>query len=545
MLPIVVWTGALFGVLAAAQPADVIVENAKIYTVNKTQPLAHSLAIKDGKLLAVGDDVSQFSGPATKHYDLEGATVVPGLIDSHVHLQELGELLESVDLRHVRTIKEIADFVRQRVVERKPGEWIIGRNWDQTNWGGEFPTAKDLDAASPRNPVFLSRVDGHAAWVNTAALKVAEITAKTADPSGGRIVKDTAGNPTGVLVDHAQSLVRMKMPAPSEELRERWLRTAARECSRLGLTTVHDAGISREELQSYRAVIARGDFPLRIWAMIGGRSALWQEYLKKGPEIGEMLTVRAIKLYADGALGSRGAALFQPFSDDPGNTGFLMMTQDEIEKVARDAVARGFQVCTHAIGDRANRTVLDAYAAALGGPNDKRFRVEHAQVISLPDFQKFKDFSILPSMQPTHATSDMRWAEKRLGPDRIAGAYAWRRFLAMGIPIAGGSDTPVEEPNPLLGFYAAVTRQDVEGNPPGGWTPEQCMTRAEALESFTLSGAYAAFEEHWKGSLEVGKTADFIVLDRDIMTAPAIEIPKTRVRMTFLGGKLIHEAAGN
>jgi predicted amidohydrolase YtcJ len=251
--------------------------------------------------------------------------------------------------------------------------------------------------------------------------------------------------------------------------------------------------------------------------------------------------VRAIKLYADGALGSRGAALWQPYSDDPGNTGLLITSRADIEKVARDAVAHGFQVCTHAIGDRANRIVLDAYAAALGGPNDHRFRIEHAQVVALPDFQRFKDFSILPSMQPTHATSDMRWAEQRLGPDRVAGAYAWRRFLDLGIPIAGGSDTPVEEPNPMLGLYAAITRQDLSGAPAGGWMPAQRMTRAEALASFTLSGAFAAFEEHLKGSLEPGKLADFIVLDRDIMTVPESEIPQTRVRMTFLGGRLVNE----
>ncbi len=541
MLPIVALPGLLLLSLSAPPPADLIVENARIYTLNQAQPLARALAIGNGRILAVGGDVSSYAGPRTTRIDLHGATVLPGLIDSHAHLRSLGELLETRDLRYVKTIAEIVDYVRQQAVGRQPGEWIVGRNWDQTNWGGQFPSARDLDAAAPGHPVLLTRVDGHAAWVNSAALKLCAITPETPDPPGGKIIRDAAGNPTGVLIDGAQGLVRSHIPPPSAAQARRQLALAARECARLGLTTIHDAGISSLELDAYRALIAADDLPLRIYAMIGGPGPLWRDYLSRGPEIGESLTVRAIKLFADGALGSRGAALWQPYSDDPGNTGLLITPQAEIEKVARDAVAHGFQVCTHAIGDRANRVVLDAYAAALGGPNDRRFRIEHAQVVSLPDFQRFKDFSILPSMQPTHATSDMRWAAQRLGPDRVAGAYAWRRFLDLGIPVAGGSDTPVEEPNPMLGLYAAITRQDLAGAPAGGWMPSQRMTRAEALASFTLSGAFAAFEEHLKGSLEPGKLADFIVLDRDIMTVPELEIPQTRVRMTFLGGRLVNE----
>lgn len=541
MLPIVALPGLLLASLAAPPPADLIVVNARIYTLDKAHPSARSMAIGNGRILAVDGDLAAYSGPRATRIDLHGATVVPGLIDSHAHLRGLGELLETRDLRHVKTISEIADYVRQQAAVRKPGEWIVGRNWDQTNWGGLFPSARDLDAAAPHNPVLLTRVDGHAAWVNSLALQLAHVTPQTPDPPGGKIIHDAAGRPTGVLIDNAQGLVRSKLPPPSAEQARRQLALAARECARLGLTTIHDAGISSLELDAYRALIAADQLPLRIYAMIGGPGPLWRDYQRRGPEIGDQLTVRAIKLYADGALGSRGAALWQPYTDDPGNTGLLMMSQAEIEKVARDALAHGFQVCTHAIGDRANRTVLDAYAAALGGPNDQRFRIEHAQVVALPDFQRFKDFSILPSMQATHATSDMRWIAQRLGPDRVAGAYAWRCFLELGIPVANGSDTPVEEPNPMLGLYAAITRQDLAGNPPGGWMPSQRMTRAEALESFTLSGAYAAFEERLKGSLEPGKLADFIVLDRDIMSVPELEIPQTPVRMTFLGGRLVNE----
>jgi len=280
---------------------------------------------------------------------------------------------------------------------------------------------------------------------------------------------------------------------------------------------------------------------MRVWAMIGGDGPLWREYLQKGPEITDKLTVRSIKLVADGALGSRGAALWQPYTDDSANTGLLITGKEDIERVSRQAAEKGFQVCTHAIGDRANRTVLDAYRAALGAKNDKRFRIEHAQIISLPDFQTFADFSIIASMQATHATSDMRWIDKRIGPDRVAGAYAWRRLLKLGVPVANGSDFPVEEPNPMLGLYAAITRQDVTGQPPGGWTPEQKMTREEALESWSLTGAYAAFEEKIKGSLEPGKLADFLVLDRDIMTVEPRQILETKIKATWLGGKIVYE----
>jgi predicted amidohydrolase YtcJ len=337
-------------------------------------------------------------------------------------------------------------------------------------------------------------------------------------------------------------LVRSKIPPASFEQIKRQLELAAKECARLGLTGVHDAGVSREDLRAYRELIAENRFPLRVYAMIGGDGALWREYLARGIETGDKLTVRSIKLYADGALGSRGAALWQDYSDEKGNTGLLMTTKEAIEQVARDAAAKGFQVCTHAIGDRANRIVLDAYAAALGGRNDKRFRVEHAQVISLPDFKLFEDYSVIASIQATHATSDMRWIAQRIGPDRVAGAYAWQRFLKLGVPVANGSDFPVEEPNPMLGLYASVTRQDLKGQPPGGWTPEQRMSRAEALHSFTLGAAYAAFEEKTKGTIEPGKLADFIVLDRDVMTVEASRIPTAKVRMTVLGGRIVHES---
>jgi predicted amidohydrolase YtcJ len=540
MLPIVFLAALAAGAQPAAE-ADLLVVNARIYATARAKPVS-AMAVKDGRVLALGEAALQHAGPATKRLDLAGAAVFPSFIDSHAHMRGLGALLESRDLRNVKSVAEIAAYVKERAAAAPKGEWIVARNWDQTNWGGAFPSAKDLDSAAPDHPVFLSRVDGHAAWVNSLALKLAGIDDRTPDPPGGKIIRDAQGRATGVLIDRAMGLVRDKMPPPSHAQIKRQLELAARECARLGLAGVHDAGVSAEDLRAYRELLAEGRLPIRIYAMIGGAGPLWREYLQKGPEIGPFLTVRAIKLYADGALGSRGAALWQPYSDDKQNTGLLITPKEEIEKVAREAVQHGFQVCTHAIGDRANRIVLDAYAAALGGANDRRFRIEHAQVVSLPDFRLFREYSVIPAIQATHATSDMRWAEARLGPDRVAGAYAWKRFLALGIPVPNGSDFPVEEPNPFFGFYASITRQDREGNPPGGWMPDQKMSREEALETWTIHAAYAAFEEKVRGTLEPGKYADFIVLDRDILTVPPKEILQARVRMHYIGGRL---AAGD
>ena len=370
-------------------------------------------------------------------------------------------------------------------------------------------------------------------------MELAGITKSTPDPQGGKIIRDARGEPTGVFVDRAQGLVTSKIPPPTPAIVERQLLRAAQEEARLGLTGVHDAGIGPEEMAAYKKLATEGRLPTRVYAMIGGNGELWREYLKKGPELGEYLTVRSIKLVADGAMGSRGAAFWQPYSDDPGNTGLLILSKEQIEAVGRDAVKAGFQVNTHAIGDRANRTALDAYGAVLGGNNDKRFRIEHAQVVSLPDFALFAKFNVIASIQSTHATSDMRWASARLGPDRMQGAWAPQRFLKAGVKITNGSDTPVENPNPLWGFYAAVTRQDHEGNPPGGFMPDQKLSREEALKTWTIDGAYAAFQEKDRGSLEPGKLADFVILSRDIMTVEPRQILDTKVRMTVLGGKTV------
>ncbi len=535
----------LIGLSAFGQVADLVIENATIYTVDKTKPAANSLAIKDGKFIAVGGDMKKHIGPNTQRIDAKGAAVIPGLIDAHVHMRSLGDMLETFDMRFTKTREEVAQIVKRAADKLPAGEWVRGRNWDQTNWGGEFPNADDISKVVNDRPVYLTRVDGHAGWANRKALEIAGVTKGTQDPPGGQIIRDASGNPTGVLIDRAQGLVTRKIPALTYDQVKRRLKLAGAAAAKLGLTGVHDAGIGVQERDAYRELIKENALPVRVYAMIGGTGELWQEYSKSGPETGSHLTVRSVKLYADGALGSRGAALWQPYSDDKSIHGLMVTTKETLEDQIKEVAAKNFQVCTHAIGDKANSIVLNAFAQVLKGKNDRRFRVEHSQVVALPDFKLFQDFNIVASMQATHATSDMRWAEKRLGPDRIAGAYAWRRYLKMGIPLANGSDFPVEDPNPLYGFYASFTRQDHTGYPEGGWQPDQRLTREESLESFTLTPAYAAFEEKQKGSISAGKLADFLILEKDIMKIAPKEVLTTKITATYVGGKLVYSASKN
>lgn len=530
----------LFAGVAFAQTADLAVTHANIYTVDPRHPHASAMAVRQGKIVAVSDNVSPFIGPSTKVIDAQGATVLPGLIDSHGHMRGLGESLETLDLRGIASEREIADRVRAAAKDLQPGQWILGRAWDQNLWTPkQFPTADSLSAAAPANPVALSRVDGHAIWANARAIAAADVTSATADPSGGKIMRDASGRPAGVFLDNAQGLIQKHIPADSPETIERRLRRAMEECARLGLTAVGDAGVTAGDIDVYHKLAGLGQMPIRIYAMIGGPGSYADTWLKRNPELGNYLTVRSIKLYADGALGSRGAALLEPYSDDPGNRGLIRTDRATIQAVAEKAVASGFQVNTHAIGDGANHMVLEAYAAALKGVNDRRFRVEHAQVIAPADFVMFAKYSILASMQPTHATSDMPWAADRLGPERVKGAYAWQTLLHLGVHVPAGSDFPVESPNPLWGFHAAVTRQDKDGHPDGGWFPDQRLTREEALRAFTIEGAYAAFSEKTRGSLEPGKLADFIMLSADIMTIPVSQIRAVHVTKTVVGGRIV------
>jgi predicted amidohydrolase YtcJ len=435
----------------------------------------------------------------------------------------------------------------ERAKTVKPGEWILGRGWDQNLWADKkFPTHEALSRAVPNNPVVLSRIDGHAVLANEMALKAAGITTATRDPEGGRIERNADRSPTGVFVDNAEDLVGRVIPEPTREQTRSAIIAAIAEANKWGLIGIHDAGASHRTIDIYEALARDGRFNLRNYVLVSGDSASIRHYMTLGPRSGlydGRVWVRSIKLYADGALGSRGAALLAPYSDDKDNTGLLVTPPAEIQRIATAALRRGFQIGVHAIGDRGNRVVLDAYDAALKAvpTADHRFRIEHAQVISLADIPRFARMGVIPSMQASHQTSDMKWAEVRVGSDRIKGAYAWRSLLNTGVVIPNGSDFPVEEVNPLISFHSAVSRQDATNWPEGGWYPAQVMTRDEALKAMTIWPAYAGFQEKIMGSISPGKYADFVILDRDIMTVPMTDILKTGVISTWMGGRAVYE----
>jgi predicted amidohydrolase YtcJ len=530
-------------------PADLIVTNARIYTADSARPTAQALAIRAGRVVRVGSAsaVNALKGPNTQLLDVAGKTVIPGMTDAHVHLLGMGQALRNVDLVGTTSYQEVVARVAARAKDTPKGTWIVGRGWDQNDWPDtKFPTHEALSRAVPDNPVFLTRVDGHAGLANAQALAIANVTAATKDPSGGRIEHDAAGAPTGVFVDNAMGLVGGRIPRPTRQDLESAVVAAVHETARWGLTSVHDAGVDPATIEVYEALSKEGKFTLRDYVMIDGNEATIAQYFPKGPQnalYDGHLWIRAVKLYADGALGSRGAALLEPYTDDPKNTGLLRFTPGHIKDVSTRALKAGFQVNVHAIGDRGNRLVLDEFEAALAGSTnaDHRFRIEHAQIISPNDIPRFAKLHVIPSMQASHQTSDMYWAEKRLGPVRIKGAYAWRSLLNTGVIIPNGSDFPVEQVNPLISFHAAFTRQDAKNWPAGGWYPEQKMTRDEAFKAMTVWPARAAFQEKDLGSLSTGKYADFVVLDQDIMTVPPEQVLKTQVLATYIGGKPVYK----
>jgi predicted amidohydrolase YtcJ len=480
--------------------------------------------------------------PNAKIVDASNGTILPGLTDAHAHLYGLGLALDIVDLNDANTYEDIIERVRERASRANPGEWIQGRGWDQTEWTvKEFPTAAPLDAAVSANPVWLKRVDGHAGLANTAAMRAAGVTAATKDPEGGRIERNAAGEPTGVFVDAAMALIEAKVPPPTPAQRKARVLAAANEIAANGLTEIHDAGIDPATIVAVKELIAEKRFPIRLYAMLADNDALLNLWFTQGPEIGDRLTIRAVKLYADGALGSRGAALLAPYSDDPQNSGLILTPPERIAQIARRGGAAGFQINTHAIGDRAVRNVIDAYETS-GIASDRRFRIEHLQVIAPEDVPRLVKGGIIASMQPTHATSDMRWAEQRLGPVRVKGAYAWRTVLNAGGRLALGSDFPVEDVNPFWGIYAAVTRQDHNGSPAGGWMPQEKLTLAEAIRGFTKDAAYAAFEETSRGTIEPGKLADFTIVEGNLFAMPAADLWKARVRETVVAGEVVFAA---
>jgi predicted amidohydrolase YtcJ len=545
----IVWFGLLAISPARGQEAaDVLLYNGRIYTMAEPAR-AEAMAIRGDRIVAVGSTAElRRRFRARTEIDLGGRTVLPGLIDAHAHLMGQGVSMLQADLVGANSKEEILDRLRRFAQSRPPGSWILGRGWDQNRWPEKaFPTAEDLDRLFPDRPVWLRRIDGHAAWANSKAMELAGVSVQTPDPEGGRILRYPDGRPTGVFIDRAMALVERFIPPPSEEDLERALELAIGECLRYGITSVHDAGVDRRTIERYRRFIDEGRFPLRVYALIGGVGETLEYFCRQGPLLGyggNRLTVRAVKLYADGALGSRGAALLEDYSDEPGNRGLLIVSADSLARQVERVMACGFQVAIHAIGDRGNRAALDAIARAIErtGRRDLRPRIEHAQIVALEDIPRFRQLGVIASMQPIHATSDMYWAEARVGPERIRGGYAWRRFLDAGVVLAAGSDFPVEPVNPFLGLYAAVTRQDRSGWPPGGWYPDQRLRLQEAVRAFTLGAAYAAFEEDLKGSLEPGKLADFIVLDRDIFAVPERDIADVRVLETWLGGERVYRA---
>jgi predicted amidohydrolase YtcJ len=496
-----------------------------------------------GLIRAVGPaDELQRAHPNAKVVDASNATILPGLTDAHGHLYGLGLALDTVNLVDTTSYDEVIARVRERASRAAAGEWILGRGWDQNDWPvKEFPTAAALDAAIPDKPVWLRRIDGHAGLANAAAMRAAGVTASTPDPAGGKILRDTSGNPTGVFIDEAMELVDKIVPPPSPAQRKARVLAAAQAIAATGLTEMHDAGIDPATIVAVQELIDERRFPIRVYAMLADNADLLNLWFSQKPlaDYGGRLTVRAVKLYADGALGSRGAALLEPYSDDPGNSGLMIATPQHIEDVARRAKAAGYQVNTHAIGDRGVRNVIDAYARA-GVTAADRYRIEHLQVISPPDVARLARHGIIASMQPTHGTSDMYWAEARLGPERVKGAYAWRTVLNAGGRLALGSDFPVEEVNPFHGIYAAVTRQDQKAWPAGGWYPSQRLSLAEAIRGFTLDAAHAAFEERTRGTIEVGKLADLTIVEGDLMRAAESALFKTKVRYTVVGGEVVY-----
>lgn len=536
--------------LPAVAAKVTVLTAARIHTMDAARPRAQAMAFdEDGAILAVGDAKELLARfPRATRIDVGPATVVPGLIDAHGHVSGLGLTQLRANVVDTRSKAEVLQRLRDFARDLPPGAWLLGRGWDQNDWPDRaFPTAADLDGIFPDRPVWLRRVDGHAAWGNTAAMRIVKRDLRGEwQPEGGQILRDAQGVPTGVFVDAAMDLVESAMPAMDAALTERALALGMQAAVSHGLTGVHDAGVSLQQLQTYQRLADRGEMPLRVYAMADGDGTALDALCRNGlyRHGRGRLEMRSLKLYADGALGSRGAAMIEPYSDDHGNRGLLLMKPEELDRVVAKARDCGVQVATHAIGDRGNHQVLDAYAKALGTgkPAEYRWRIEHAQVLSPADLPRLAPLGIIASMQPTHATSDMPWAEERVGAERIVGAYAWRQLRDSGARLALGSDFPVESVDPRLGLFAATTRSDANGMPVGGWHPEENLTPFEALRGFTLDAAYAGFAEARVGSLTAGKRADFVVLKQDPLAIPPAQLRTMDVQATYVDGRPVYQA---
>ncbi len=528
------------------------IENVRGYTFYEDKLTEFSaIAFRKGKIIDVqltGEDSLSLPDAPKNRIDGEGRIMLPGLIDAHGHVMGLGYQQMNVNLAGLESLDETLQRISQYEQEYPDVNWIQGRGWNHTHWDiNRFPTAVELDQVVEERPVWLNRVDGHAGWANSKAMEIAGVTKETEDPKGGKIIRDEEGNPTGVFVDAAMTLVEDEIPERTSEEQQMAFEQALEQMKSQGLTSVHDAGAGVDAWHIYKDFADRNRLTTRIYAMISGAGDTFDELSGEGPVIsyeGDMLAIRSVKLYADGALGSRGAALIEPYSDDPGNRGLLFAGEEEMTQQILKTASNGFQTNVHAIGDRANRIVLNAFENVRDslGTQNLRHRIEHAQVVSLKDIPRFKELDIIASMQPTHATSDMNMAEDRVGPERIKGAYAWKTFLDQETVVAAGSDFPVEAVKPFYGLFAAVARQDHESNPGGGWYPEEALTREQAFRAFTLDAAYAAHQENAIGSLEPEKWADFIFVDRNIFETPVSEIWQTNVLETWVAGKKVYSA---
>ncbi|MBN1449224.1 MAG: amidohydrolase [Bacteroidetes bacterium] len=563
--------GLLMTACSTQQHCDLLITNATVHTMDDNGSVVEAFAVRDGRIVAVGSTGElRSTWSAERLLDMDGAVVFPGFIDAHAHLYGLGEEAVIVALHGTLSVEEVMNRVRIRIADLPAGQWIRGRGWDQNDWAvPQFPNNTMLDDVTRDHPIFLSRIDGHAAWVNSRALEIAGITADTPDPVGGRILRDAEGNPTGILLDNAIELVRSNIPPPSQQERRLAYLNAVHRCLATGMTAMHDMGMDAEDITAVSSLIEEDRFPFRMVGYVDGRGDCWEDHLKKGRQTlgNQQLVVAGLKLYADGALGSRGAWLFSPYSDDPGNSGIPIIEKDTIVFEARRAIAHGMQVCVHAIGDAAARLVLDSYEEALRDASVVRYplRVEHAQVLHPDDIPRFAHLGVVASVQPTHCTSDMEWAEARLGADRILGAYAWNALIASGATLAGGSDFPVERPDPLLGIYAAAFRMDDKGRPSSpehigerfivdpaamdrrerwenGWYASQRMSREQAVRAFTSWAAFAAGMDNDIGSLVPGRWADFVLLSQNILTIPRERFLDTRILETWVGGERVYHA---
>ncbi len=538
------------------EPADLVLKNGNVYTVNQKQLHTEAVAIKAGRIVFTGsnDDSQKYVGTQTRVLDLHGATVLPGLTDAHYHFIGVGQREMNLNLEGITNLEDFLAKVKSRVDQAKPGEWVTGRGWIETFWKPPiFPTRQDLDKISPNNPVYLQRADGHGAVANSAALKIGGVTKDTKDPFGGQVLRDKeTGEPTGMLLDNAQSFVTSHIPRGGEGDTEQAMILANNRSVMLGWTQVQDPGGSYRDVDIYKKLYGEGKLKIRVYKAVYGPGPEAARLLKDGPIIGAFdnrFTLRAIKVVSDGALGSRGAALLEPYSDAPESKGFLRVKDEELMPMLEEALRKGIQVETHAIGDWANRFILDEYEKALKNvPPDQRklrnprWRDEHAQIINPIDIRRFAELGIIPSMQPSHAIGDLHFAPSRLGIKRLEGAYAWQSLIKSGMIIPGGSDAPVERGEPMIEFYAAVARKDIKGFSGEGWHPEEALTREQALKMFTIWPAYVAFEEKLRGTIEIGKLADLTVLSADIMKIPEPEILKTKCVMTIIGGEIVFEA---